>query len=199
VLWDVHTFDQKRLLNAEAGAVLDVAFSEDGTSVTSFSEHAAALWRVRDGEKLRVTPVEDLSANRVVLSPNGAQVAIFADWVGLWDVDTDTRIAELKPLQEGEGYVTSLAFSQQEGTITTLDSHGAITKWDAKTGQKLRRVGQLGSRDSGVSDTIVMSADGNFLAAAGPEITFWDVSRWETSCSVRMERRLLQAIRRTGF
>jgi WD40 repeat protein len=173
VLWDAHTFDKKRILKTEAGAVFDIAFGEDGASVRSISERAATLWRVSDGQQIRVVPVENLTRNRIVLSPDGQEVALAADWVGLWDIDTDKLIAELKPVQNG--YVIDVAFSQQEGTITTLDSDGAMTKWDAKTGQKLRKVGDLGSADDKV-DAIAVSADGNFLVAAGTEITVWDVS-----------------------
>jgi WD40 repeat protein len=172
ILWDTHTFDKRRTLNAEAGAVFDVAFSRDGGSLRSASERAAILWRISDGEQIRVVHTESITNNRVVLSPDGEEVALAGDSVGLWDIDTDKLIAELKPVQNGS--VIDVAFSQQEGTITTLDSDGAVTKWDAKTGRRNRKVGDPGSVYKG--DKIAVSADGNFLVVSGTDITTWDVS-----------------------
>ncbi|HEY2146366.1 MAG TPA: serine/threonine-protein kinase, partial [Pirellulales bacterium] len=96
------------------------------------------------------------------LSKDGMRLAAFDPLgtpnVRVWDLALKRPISEIAV----GNTLRCAALSADGGSIALGDQSGAITVWDADTGQRKREVGKL----SGSVNTLSFSADGRLLAAA---------------------------------
>lgn len=129
-----------------------VAFSPDGQALAAGSwDRTIRLWRVSDG-KLLQTLVGD------------------TNWVGVYGSD------RAKDLANGEGIITSLAFSKDGLTLASGYEYGDLLLWQISSGKLLQTLGNQGT--TGVW-SIAFSPDGKILASgSGNGIALWNVSDW---------------------
>jgi WD40 repeat protein/uncharacterized caspase-like protein len=190
ILWDVETGKQILKMNGHTNMAYKVAFSADGTQLSSGGR---TRWDLRTGRGLRISAAP--SDNTIsVPSPDGRLIATFApnsDTVSILEAPSGQQVQNLKPATGG-GVVQRASFSP-DGTmlLTTYGlDHEQLQKpagfgqsaggndnqvklWDVKTGVELRSL-LLGTTAAEAG----FSADGRTLATIGSmgQLSLWDTA-----------------------
>ena len=190
ILWDIEAGKQILKMNGHTNMAYKVAFSADGTQLSSGGR---TRWDLRTGRGLRIaaTPSDKTMA---VPSPDGRLLATYSlnnNTVSLLEIPGGRQVQTLKPATEG-GTVQRASFSP-DGTmlVTTYgmdqdqQQHPAgfgqaasgnekqAKIWDVKSGRELRSL-MLGGTAHGAG----FSADGRMLATLGlmGQISLWDTA-----------------------
>ena len=184
-LYDAEAFDEIALLTGHKEEVTVVAFSPDGTKLTSVSGFhfpgMLKLWDVETGRNIATLQVQEGSVNSVAFSPDGTKLA----WAGrLWDVETRQQLDILQ-----DNRLSNVAFSPDgkilAGTgISAIERTraGVVKLYDVETGQLLNTLTatqrtQLHEWTKRVSST-AFSPDGQLLASGSADdgtIKLWDI------------------------
>ena len=139
------------------GAVTGVAFSPDGTRLTSgISDSTVRVWDVtRAQDALAFTENINDGSPFLAFSPDGRRLLLpFADGAKIRDVVTGQDVLSLRmPRTCHDG-----AWSPDGRRVATA-SDGTVQVWDAATGKKQVAV---------KGDYVAFSPDGRHLATAGP-------------------------------
>ena len=110
-------------LEGHRDRVTAVSFSSDGTLlVTASLDHDARIWKVPEGELVRVLQ-HNTAVHDARFSPDGRWVVTAANRAGLWDVRDGSN--ELR-LQGHEGTLTSATFDGAGRTIVTGGIDGTV-------------------------------------------------------------------------
>ncbi|NET35109.1 MAG: NACHT domain-containing protein, partial [Cyanothece sp. SIO1E1] len=152
--------------------VRTLAFSPDGTTLASGSDHQVKLWDVRTGRCIHTIQAHHHEVYSVAFHPNGQMLASGSPdgTVRLWQVDTGECI---KTLETDEKYVFSTIFSL-DGQALLSSSERNIKSWDISTGQCLNTFEGHGHHIR----MIVLSPDGQTLISGSEDntIRLWDIS-----------------------
>ncbi|MCS6843955.1 MAG: hypothetical protein NZ528_06470 [Caldilineales bacterium] len=163
-------------LVGHTNAVLDVAFSPDGSLVASGSAGPGEirLWDPTTGQALAALPEPGSVATTLLFSPDGRTLASghFDGSVILWEVAQRTV---RQRLQAHNDWVLALAFSPDGANLATGSRDQTVWLWDAATGAP--RLGPLRGHNNWVT-ALAFSPDGRTLASGGGDgmIRLWDVA-----------------------
>ncbi|MFD7498526.1 trypsin-like peptidase domain-containing protein [Streptomyces sp. NPDC059832] len=181
-LWDVRSGKQTAVLT---DAWSPVAYSPDGAMIVTGSPRGRiVLWDARTHRKtgeLRLHQEDDgVLLSDLALSPDGTTLAATVtsfrtsasdkSAVQLWDVQRKRRTATLKG---HTGWVQSLAFSPDGGTLATGANDATTHLWDVRTHRSVATL----TGPSGTVFALAFSPDGRTLASAGQNqaVWLWDV------------------------
>ena len=184
-LYDAHTLEQVAFWPAEA-KVFKVEFSSDGSLLAAgLSTGAVQIWRVSDGNLLRVFQGMFCEVNNMAFSPDGETVAIggatdhfradptdFA--VKVIRVSDGERLPTLEVYPAAYGYISGMAFSP-DGSLLATVSMGEIALWQIPDGQQVRTM-TWGGEEAAIH--VAFSPDGRFLAAGTGDgtVQLWRVA-----------------------
>ncbi|WP_329239681.1 WD40 repeat domain-containing protein [Actinoallomurus sp. NBC_01490] len=180
--------------DAEDASAHILVFSPDGSTLASVDESGSEgvrLWDVA-ARKRRVKPSLDVfgGAQNLVISPDGATLAIDSDSRKVRFLATATGKEQGRPLGGHIGSVTGLAYSTDGRTVVTSDYSG-LHFWDATTHKKRATVTIPGTPPTvehpgrGITVTrpgtrtimqFALSPDGRTVATAGAQaktIALW--------------------------
>ncbi len=189
-LWDAHKRKQTAVLTGVGSLAI---FSPDGeTIVTGGEQGKVLLWdahtRQKTGEFQVHRNVAGAWPSRLAFSPDGRTLAVTVTVTGygtsdsakssvqLWDVREKRRTATLKG---HTGWIQSLAFSPDSGTLATGASDATIRLWDVRRHRSLDTL----TGPSGTVFTLAFSPDGRTLASAGQNQTVW---LWDAQARVAL-------------
>jgi WD40 repeat protein len=153
-LWDVASGHELLTLAAD-GQVAIVAFSPDGQTLASATEHTIKLWDVASGHEVRTLagngPVET-----VAFRPNGQLLAAGShdNMIEVWDVVSGRKLQTLTPILSP---VLSLCFSSDGSVIVSGHENGEVRFWDVSADKELAALFALDENNWVVSD-----AEGRF-------------------------------------
>ncbi|MBY8845557.1 trypsin-like peptidase domain-containing protein [Streptomyces sp. SP2-10] len=181
-LWDVHTRKQTAVLTSVGSPA---AFSPDGdTLATGGQRGKVLLWDARTHQKIDELQVyrndDGVYTSLLAFSPDGRTLAVTATGYGtsdseksavqLWDVTEKRRTATLKG---HTGWVQSLAFSPDGGTLATGASDSTTRLWDVRRHRSLTTL----TGHNGTVFALAFSPDGRTLASGSQDrsVWLWDV------------------------
>ncbi|MGP4114415.1 nSTAND1 domain-containing NTPase [Streptomyces sp. 4N509B] len=181
--WNVRS-GRSRTLFATPRLVTSLAFSPDGSTLAlGSSDGPVRLVDAATGEPSGDLTGHATSVVDLVFGPGGRMLASVATdgELRLWDRDAATDDARhvLAPRDgEGDGDVTSIAFSPDGTTVATGVADGTARLVDAGSGAALHTVRV--SPGGGVA-AVGFSSDGDTLATAGEDgvVRLWDVAPGE--------------------
>jgi WD40 repeat protein/serine/threonine protein kinase len=161
-------------LRGHTAAVIRVAWSPDGTRLTSAAEdQTAKVWDAATGQELLTLSRHTGPLTNVAWSPDGKHLASAARdrTVRVWDAATGRELLTLPaPSRSGSG----LSWSPDGTCLAGGCSDGTLAVWDAVTGRELRRI----KAHAGAAASVAWSPDGRLLASASYDKTVksWDAS-----------------------
>jgi len=185
ILWDAETHQQLVKMTGRTNMAYKVAFSADGTRLSSGGR---TRWDLRTGRGIRLTsPAKD--GVFPVPGPDGRVLATFtanSSVVTIVEVPSGRTLQTLTPTTKF-GSVQKISFSPDGTKLATAYNadpqtsysnmraggiHSQVIIWDVKSGAELRAMIL-----SGTSSDVNFSADGRVLATPGGqgEVSLWDV------------------------
>ena len=171
---------QLQIRTGHGATVESIAFSPDGKRLASAGfDHSTKLWDATTGKEIQDLVGHDAEAFAVSFSPDGQTLASGGNdmTIRLWNVADGRMIRTITT----DGSVTSLAFSPDGRTIAS-GGFGAPFLWNAKSGEKLKRLdkpssGEKSDRfDEKFIYSVAWSPDGKLVAAGTNDgsIILWD-------------------------
>ncbi len=194
ILWETDTLKQLVKMSGRTNMAYEVAFSADGTRLSSGGR---TRWDLRAGRGSRLTAASSEGMFGLP-SPDGKLLATFAmnsNVLTIMEVPGGRQLQRLAPLSGG-GVINRVTFSpdgtmllttygpnpeqQQQSSITNPGSNENQLKiWDVKSGRELRSIalGLGGASKAG------FSSDGRTLATLG---AMGQISLWEAGSGSRI-------------
>ncbi|MBI3248811.1 MAG: WD40 repeat domain-containing protein [Deltaproteobacteria bacterium] len=157
----------RAVLRGHTNIVRSVAFSPDGSTLTTGSEdRTIRLWDVAQGQERAVLSGHTAPVHSVAFSPDGATLASGSQdhTVRLWDV---ARGQERAVLRGHTNMVHSVAFSPDGATLASGSQDHTVRLWDVAQGQ--RRAVRRGHTDE--VGSVAFSPDGTTLASGSADHT----------------------------
>jgi WD40 repeat protein/uncharacterized caspase-like protein len=186
IVWETDTGKRLSNLSGRTNMAYSVAFSADGTQLSSGGR---TRWDLRTGRGVRIVPAT-AEKNYGVPSPDGRSVAVMklnSNLVSLVESPSGRQLFQFSPSGDA-GYVEKLRFSpdgsvlavvygaihnQGQAPVTTTSyARGSVVKiLDVKTGREVR---SLASNES--ASEVDFSADGRVIAtiASMGQTSLWD-------------------------
>ncbi|MDJ0838709.1 MAG: protein kinase [Acidobacteriota bacterium] len=170
-LWDVASGRVQLTLAGRARWFSDLAFSPNGDALLSGSSAGAVqLWDVTLDAAPQFPLVRGNGVSGLIFAPDGAQLAVCAENIDLWRIDSAERT---HTLSGHSGGVTAAAFSNDGKTLAAISGDRTIRLWDAVSGAERAAFGVPGKHLSGIA----FSPDGKHLAVAVDRaVRLWEVS-----------------------
>ena len=188
VLWETETGKQILSMNGRTNMAYKVAFSADGTHLSSGGR---TRWDLRTGRGVRITAAPADNSRFGVPSPDGRLLATFSpnsNVVSILETPTGRQVQTLTPAGGGgvvqravfsaDGTMLATSYSASPGEMQNLlsgnqasSNMNQIKIWDVKSGRELRSLPVA----NGASE-VGFSADGRMLATLGGlgQISLWD-------------------------
>ena len=164
LLWDFDTHQLKRRLTGHSGQISSIIFSQNGTTLASFSlsrrHRELMLWNVNTG-KQQVTFTDELSTiTSRTLSPDGKTLAVGRpdNQVELWNTLTGQHKATLK---KHTNSVSAMTFSPDGRLLATSDSGKTIHLWGTFAAQHIATF----TTEYGSINALAFSPDSSVLAS----------------------------------
>jgi WD40 repeat protein/uncharacterized caspase-like protein len=189
IIWETETGKRVSNLSGRTNMAYNVAFSADGTQLSSGGR---TRWDLRTGRGLRMVPASSEKTYGVP-SPDGRVLAVMPlnrNVVNLVETPSGKQLFQLAPSSGEVGVVQRMHFSpdgtmlavvygpsddhRQAPTSATSFARGSQVKiWDVKTGRELQ---SLAANNDMPSDA-AFSADGRVIGTIGSmgQISLWDV------------------------
>ena len=118
----------------------------DGTLAVGTKDGQVLWWDARTGRSLRTpTKVTSSEVSQLAFSPDGRLLAVVADSVALWDVDTRKPVGGGFPGVEGEGWVPSITF-EPNGRLL-ISYLAAMIEWPTDRQTLQRSACRIAGRD----------------------------------------------------
>jgi WD40 repeat protein len=171
VIWDSRGGTPTRRLRHGTGPVTDAVFSPDGRLLlTGSADGTAVVWRVSDGARVRTLRGHGGAIVDVAFARDGKHVATAS-------ADTTARIWDIESGKSTElgghtAALTALTFNGKGSLLATASVDSSARVWDVRSGKE---VALLQIHVGPVND-VAFSADGRWLATAGPQTA----GIWET-------------------
>ena len=188
IIWETETGKRVSNLSGRTNMAYNVAFSADGTQLSSGGR---TRWDLRTGRGLRVVPASS-EKSLGVPSPDGRVLAVMPlnrNVVNLVEAPSGKQLFQLAP-SGATGVVQKMHFSadgtmlavvygpsddQRQAAVTaTSFARGSQVKiWDVKTGRELQSL----ATNNDMPSEAAFSADGRVVATIGSmgQISLWDV------------------------
>jgi WD40 repeat protein len=190
VLLDASTGKVRRVL-ARGGAVLAVAFAQDGSTLASGgADKTIRLWNVQTGAAIRVLSGHEDSITTLAFSPDGSTLASGSNdkTVRVWDTRSgnalQTLMAHSKP-------VRAVAFSSDGKILASSGIDRRIFLWDARSGRQLQSISEL----KHVSRALAFAPKENSLAAGSwSAVELWNANTGALEASYEERPRWTQAL-----
>ncbi len=164
LLWDFDTHQLKRRLTGHSGQISSIIFSQNGTTLASFSlsrrHRELMLWNVNTG-KQQVTFTDELSTiTSRTLSPDGKTLAVGRpdNKVELWDTLTGQHKTTLK---KHTNSVSAVTFSPDGRLLATSDSEKTTHLWGTFAAQHIATF----TTGYGSINALTFSPDSSVLAS----------------------------------
>jgi WD40 repeat protein len=171
-VWDLRRWQEILTFSGHKDAVTSVAFTRDGSQITSTSGTNKVLWTARTGKIVRDGPGKEPPSDRVAVTPEGTRRAT---------ADTDGKVRILvsgwkEPLvvQADRVRTHALAFSPSGERLLTGGTDQDVKVWDTATGAEILRL----RGHTGTVTSLVLSPDGQRLVSAGQDRT---IRVWEAT------------------
>jgi WD40 repeat protein/serine/threonine protein kinase len=173
-VWDARTGAERFTLGGHIGFILGVAFSPDSRRLASGGmDRTIKLWDVATGRETLTLRGHQLTIQAVAFSPDGRQLASASGdhTVRLWDATPSDKKPGEEPftVPVHPAGVLSVAFHPDGQWLATVGAD-AVKLLDSRTGKEL-----FAFPDSQGLRSIVISPDGQRLAAGGEQIKVWDI------------------------
>lgn len=188
IIWETETAKRVSNLTGRTNMAYNVAFSADGTQLTSGGR---TRWDLRTGSGLRIIPAPASSEKTYgVPSPDGRVVAVMkpnASAVSLVETPSGRQLFTLTPSGDA-GVVQKMRFSADSNMLAVvygaIEQHGQapispasysrgsqVKIWDVKNGRELHSVAA-----DGLPNEAEFSADGRVIATIGSmgQVELWD-------------------------
>jgi hypothetical protein len=165
-------------LRAQAGPVGSAVIGPKGKLlISSHDDGAVRVWRIADGELLKVCKGHGRYGRGVLVSPDGTWFASSGGdgAIRVWNMETGD---ELQSLHGHDGTVYSLAVSKDGTRIASGGNDRTVKLWDVRSGQELRTF-QFGEQVRSVA----FGPDGRQIAASGANgaVRIWKAGADESS------------------
>ncbi|KAF8729839.1 hypothetical protein AX14_005937 [Amanita brunnescens Koide BX004] len=169
-------------LQGHDGSVNSVAFSPDGTKITSGSDDKTIrVWDVSTGVKM-LPPLQghDTWICSVAFSPNGSKIISVSDdkTIRVWDASTGVEM--LPPLRGHDHSIRSVAFSPDGSKIISGSSDKTVRVWEASTGVEV--LPALRGHDDWIH-SVALSPDGSKIISGSFDKT---IRVWDASTGIEM-------------
>ncbi len=171
-IWNLHTKTEVAVLLGHTDAVLDVAFSQDGSWLASTGfDKSIRIWNLATKQQVQILEGHTSSVRGLALNPSGKILASGSldGSVRLWDTTTWKEIAELKH----GSIVYGLAFTPDGTRLACGCANNLIRLWDTATSQL---VAELDGHGAYVY-SLAFSPDGTRLVSGSGDST---VRVWDT-------------------
>ncbi len=173
-LWNLCRGDQLATLNGHEGTVTCAAFAPDGRQFATGSQDG----RIRIWDVLQHTCLATINVATAVWSvaytPDGKGLVTGCnEKIEVWDADS-WRTRTNFPGELASISKTGTLLAASESSPSFWERAGAVTLWNWRTGQLLRRFDQPGR-------ALALSSDGRLLAIAGAKrgVSVWDTTTGE--------------------
>ncbi|MGP8239863.1 MAG: protein kinase domain-containing protein [Limisphaerales bacterium] len=171
-LWNLCRGEQLTTLAGHEQTVTCIAFSPDGKRVATGSlDGTARIWNVGAHDSIATLRVTGGKVWSVGFTPDGKWLMTgSSDGVAFRDVES-WQVRTNFPGQVGALSKIGTFLATAESKPYYYEPAGAVTLWNWRTGQLLRRFKPLGH-------ALALSSDGRMLATAGADlsITVWDTT-----------------------
>jgi len=170
-LWDAATGYLLRTIKGHTGAILDIAFSPDGTHVASASfDFTVKLWVTTRDQEARSLPGKDVVLD-VAFGPDGSYLASagLERTVTLWDVSTGQAV---RSFQGHTASIKRIAISPDGRRMASAGEDRSVRVWDIATGKEIHAI----KGHTAAVMNVAFSPDGKTLASASVDRT---VKLWE--------------------
>ena len=175
-MWNATTGDPLNTLTGHTADVYGLAFTPDGSILTSGAWDASIRsWDPATGTHLKTITGHTDAVASVTFSADGSTLAT-RSWdktIRLWDATTGEHIVTLR---EHEAGVETLAFSPDGRTLASGSRDNTIRLWDVETHEVLHTITE---HEDDVW-TVAFSPDGKTLASGGGDtVSLWDAATAE--------------------
>ncbi|GAB4497234.1 MAG: hypothetical protein OHK0052_08460 [Anaerolineales bacterium] len=128
-LWNLENPQQYYTLNANVGALRDLAFSPDGETLAVVTqEFRIVLWSVKTQELLHSLPTGQIALRSIAFSPDNSLLVCGAQngFAYFWDVQTRQCVREMRMHTH---CIWRLAFSSDGQTLASASEDGTLRFW----------------------------------------------------------------------
>jgi WD40 repeat protein len=179
LIWDVATGRMVRQLGpVGSGPVHSAVFTPTGRHVLCGGGKGLELWEVDSARVALTFEGENCGVDHIAFTPDGKRALSASSLFILvvWDLTSGEEICTLLAPPSGEPPVTGVAFLPGARQLISASAYGVIL-WDVASGQPIRMMDD--SKYGNV--TLVLSADGQWVLAAGSGGGSGWVHLWEVS------------------
>ncbi len=169
-LLDVDSWRETRVLTGQPGWIWSLAYSPDGTLLTSGSQKQTLLLRhARTGRRL-----QEIGGDLAAFSPDGSQLAVRNQYsaVYLYDVAAGDQVGKIMPIPNPLISILAVGFRDQDAMIAASTGE-ELWLWDAATDKGTRIKGADGMKVRSAA----FSADMTHLATGRTDgmVQVWEI------------------------
>lgn len=172
-------------LPGHRGGTTNVAFTDDGRSlVTSGADGTLKIWNAGSGREIRSITLDAGAATATAIEGSRALTGHADGRVGLWDLQTGSRLGTFK---RADAAIMAVALATDSNRLLAASRDSMVSIWDPSVPQQ--PAGLIEAHEGPVT-AIAHSSRNGFLATGGDDHTvrLWRVGRLELVRSYRGHR-----------